>query len=133
GDASRRHRPRHRSLNPGVIEATGAVAIRDPGALHVAQFCLLLVIEVRGEALVVLVEKIVPDCAFEAIAIGPADIGLAFGPFHAWRPYQVEQALAFDFVQVARVVSYFLAQSRMAAISFRGRLAVLGGAGRSRS
>ena len=93
-------------------------------------FCLLLVIEVRGEA-VVLVEKIVPDCPFEAIAISHADIGLAFGPFHALRPYQVERTLAFDFVQVARVI--LLGAVADGSDFLRGRLAVLGVAGRNRS
>ena len=93
GGAGRRHRPRHRALDLRVVEATRAVAVRDPGALHFAQFCLLLIIEIGGEALVVLVEEIVPNCPFEAIAIGGTDVGLAFGFFRAWRADQVEQAL----------------------------------------
>jgi hypothetical protein len=72
----------------------------------------LFVIKIAGKVLKVLVEEIVPDRPFEAIAIGRADVGLAFGSSRAWRPDQVEQTLPLNLIEIGLVFLCTVADCR---------------------
>ena len=62
--AERDHGRGHGALEKVPIECATSVARVDPGALHVAQFDLLLRIELVAQAAVGLVEDVVPDRVF---------------------------------------------------------------------
>src|SRR5205823_2562924 len=94
--ARRAHRNGHRALNLVPIKIARRLAVTDPGVLHGTKLCNLLLLQCLDQAFEIFIEEIVPNRRFEAVTIGRADIGGAFGRLGAWVTDKLEQALSFD-------------------------------------
>ena len=101
--ARRAHRNRHRALNFVPIKIARRVAVSDPGALHGAKLCNLLVLKRVEQAFEIFVEEIVPNRRFKAVTIGRTDIGGAFGRLSAWVTDEFEQVFSLDRIQIVLV------------------------------
>src|SRR6516165_7987135 len=110
--ARRPHWKRHRALNFIHVEIAGGVSVGDPGLLHRAQLCSLLVIQRAHQTLEVLIEEVVPDRPFDAIAIHRAEIGIASRRVGARRGDELELALTLTLVHVVLVFGRAISDCR---------------------
>jgi hypothetical protein len=130
--ASRSHRDRHRTLNFVHVEVAGGVAVGDPGLLHRAQLCGLLVIQYAHQVLEVLVEKVVPDHPFDAITVCRAEIGRTFPRIGAWCGDQIEHTVPLALVHVILIFARAVPDRRHLLHSWLARLRVYTGQWQSR-
>ena len=104
GNARCLHVVRHSALDLIPVELAGRVAIGNPGSLHGACFDCLLIIEPIEQALVVLVQQIVPNRSFNFVAIGELPVGSGTHVADASIRDKIEQASPFTLVDIVFVL-----------------------------